>query len=179
MTNQKHVSTTEPVKTVEVEAPAEVEPIEADATPKVRISRVERARMALAAAEAKDAQRRGKKVTTWLARRAATMAVLSNNHDKLASVDNELIQLVGHDAYVALALPGPVCDRWTDENSYITLASGRIVTLAALKSFYDNEHDKPVIVEYAGHTYSYPTKDAFAQAVSDNEEEALYGSVPR
>ena len=179
MTNKKRVSITEPAETVEVEAPAEVEPFEADATPKPRISRVERARMALAAAEAKDAQRRAKRVTTWLARRAATMAVLSNNHDRLASVDNKLIQLVGHDAYVALALPGPVCDRWADENTYITLASGRIVTLAELKSFYDTEHDKPVIVEYAGHTYSYPTKDAFAQAVDNDEEEALYGSAPR
>ena len=165
VTNKKNGTATEPVETAEVEAKQ-----------KPRISRVERARVALATAEAKDAERRQKKVETLLARRAATMAVLSNNHDKLAGIDNRLIQLVGHDAYHALGLPGPVCDSWTDENSYTSLASGRMVTLAELKSFYDTEHDKPVVLEYGGITYSYPTKDAFAQAVHNGEPEALYGA---
>ncbi|PUB32522.1 hypothetical protein C8K30_1011048 [Promicromonospora sp. AC04] len=150
--------------------------VEAPARRKPRISRVERARRALEVAEAKESERRAVKAQAALARRVATMAMLSKNHDKLASIDNELVQLVGHDAYLAFDLPGPVCDRWTDESSYTILASGRMVTLAELKSFYDEEHDKPVLVEYAGSIYSYPTKDAYEKAVQDGEPEAIYGA---
>lgn len=179
MTTKKN-STTKPAETVEVEAP--VTEVKTEAKP--RISRLERARMALEAAEAKESERRTKKLEAVLARRAATMAVLSSNHDKLAGVDNELEELIGHDAFVELALPGPVCDQWTDENSYFTLSNGRMETVAHVKKFYELHHGLladatppvwPAYLEHEGKVHKFMTEEAFQQALENNVPPALYG----
>lgn len=177
MTTKKN-STTKPAETVEVEAPAEVV---TEAKP--RISRLERARMALEAAEAQAAERRKKKLEAVLARRAATMAVLRSNHDKLAGVDNELEELIGHDAFVELALPGPVCDQWTDENSYFTLSNGRMETVAHVKNFYELQHGLverptntyPMYLEHEDEVHLFSTAKAFELAVDQDLPAAVYG----
>lgn len=177
MTTKK--SNTKPVETVEVEAPVtEVQP-----ATKPRLTGIERARLALEAAEAREAERRAKKLEAVLARRAATMAVVRSNHDKLAGVDNELEELIGHDAFVELALPGPVCDQWTDENSYFTLSNGRMETVAHVKRYYELQHGLvdattatwPAYLEHEGKTYMFKTPTALEQAVRKDVPAALYG----
>lgn len=173
MTTKKNSkATTEEVVTTEVKSEA-----------KPRISRLERARMALEAAEAKAAESRAKKLETVLARRAATMAVLASNHDKLAGVDNELVQLIGDEAYAELALPGPVCDLWTEDNSYFLLSNGRMETVAHVRRFYELNHGAsdatppqwPAYLEYEDRVHKFVTPLAFEQAIENNVAPALYG----
>lgn len=134
MTTKKS-TTTAPVETVEVEAPA-----------KPRISRVERARMQLAAAEAKAEERKAKRVDSLQIGRKMALDAIAAAEAKLEKVDTELIELLGEEIWAGL-----YGDKPEDSRTW------------------------PAYLEHEDKVYKFTTETAFERAIDNDVPAAVYG----
>lgn len=139
---KKNSTTTEPAEAVEVEAP-EVETAEA----KPRISRLERARMQLAAAEAKEQERKAKRVASLQIGRKMALDAIAAGEAKLEKVDADLIELIGEEEWARLYGDQP----------------------EPLRTW-------PAFLEHEGKVYKFTTERAFERALDNDVPAALYGS---